>query len=465
MQLFGKKEIQMPHVFSIIIVLIVLCGCLTYIIPSGIYDRIESGGITKIDVDSFHFIDQTPVSPFEWFVAIPEGFAAGASVIAVIFICVAGMSIYTSTGAFTNCINFFIKKSGKKGTGLLIFALMLYFFLNGGLTGAVDGPVALAPIIIGFALAAGYDALTGLSIVCVCAICGFSCGPTNPYTVVVAQEIAELPPFSGAALRTVCWLAIMAVTFQHIYAYASKVRKDPSKSLAPGITAADIGIVDNGKEELSRKDKIMVVMLLLTIIIAVVCCLVFQFSLPQVSAIYIISGIIGGIVYGYNNNQIATIFVDSAKNVFVGAMCIGLARAIQIILTNGNIIDTIVYYASNALNILPPSIAAVGMFVFQTIINFFINSGSGQAAVTMPIMVPLADTLNITRQTAVLAFQLGDGLSNLVFPTSGSLFAYLACSKVDYGTFLKFAIPLFLKISTVGIIFVLVASFTNYGPF
>lgn len=216
MQLFGKKEIQMPHVFSIIIVLIVLCGCLTYIIPSGIYDRIESGGITKIDVDSFHFIDQTPVSPFEWFVAIPEGFAAGASVIAVIFICVAGMSIYTSTGAFTNCINFFIKKSGKKGTGLLIFALMLYFFLNGGLTGAVDGPVALAPIIIGFALAAGYDALTGLSIVCVCAICGFSCGPTNPYTVVVAQEIAGLPPFSGAALRTVCWLAIMAVTFQHI---------------------------------------------------------------------------------------------------------------------------------------------------------------------------------------------------------------------------------------------------------
>lgn len=460
-----KKEISMPHVFSIITVLIVLCGILTYIVPAGIYDRVEIDGITKIDVSSFHFIEQTPVSPFDWFVAIPQGIQAGASVIAVIFICVAGMSIYTSTGAFTNCINFFIRKSGKKGTTLLILVLMLYFFLNGGLTGAVDGPVALAPIIIGFALAAGYDAITGLGIVGVCALCGFAVGPTNPYTVVVAQEIAGLPPFSGAMLKTACWLVIMVVTFHHILSYASKVHKDPSKSLVPGITAADIGIVESEKDSLDHKDKIMVVMLLATIIVAVVCCLVFQFSLPQVSAIYIISGILGGLVYGYNNNQIATIFVESAKNVFVGAMCIGLARAIQIILTNGNIIDTIVYYASNALNVFPPSIAAVGMFVFQTIINFFINSGSGQAAVTMPIMVPLADTLNVTRQTAVLAFQLGDGLSNLVFPTSGSLFAYLACSKVDYGTFLKFALPLFIKNCIVGVVFILIATFTGYGPF
>ncbi len=465
MSIFGKKEIRMPHVFSIIIILIVLCGILTYIVPAGVYERIETDGVTKIDVDSFHFVDQTPVSPFDWFVAIPQGIQAGASVIAVIFICVAGMSIYTSTGAFTNCINFFIKKSGKIGTYVLILALMLYFFLNGGLTGAVDGPVALAPIVIGFALAAGYDALTGLGIVCVCAICGFSCGPTNPYTVVVAQEIAGLPPFSGTVLRTACWLTIMAVTFHHILSYANKVRKDPSKSLAPNITAADIGIVNNDKESLDTKDKIMVVMLLLTIIVAVTCCLVFKFSLPQVSAIYIISGIIGGIVYGYDNNQIANIFVESAKNVFVGAMCIGLARGIQIILTNGNIIDTIVYYASNALSVLPAGITAVGMFVFQTVINFFVNSGSGQAAVTMPIMVPLADALDITRQTAVMAFQLGDGLSNLVFPTSGSLFAYLACSKVDYGTFLKFALPLFLKTCFVGAVFILIATFTGYGPF
>lgn len=462
-----KKKSNVPHVFTIILIIIIAAGIMTYVVPAGKYERVEVGGRKLIDPESFHYVEQAPVNPFNWIKAIPEGMAGSISIMAIIFASIGAVGMYTSTGAFQKAIARLLKKGGDKSPLVLMILFMTFFTIRGGFEGAIDSHLAFVPLTVGFALAAGYDALTGVAITMVPTFVAFAVGPTNPYTVLIAQEIAGLPPFSGLSMRIIVFVIIMALTYYHIIKYAIKVKKDPSLSLVSDIDNSDlvIDIEESTKEPMTSREKALIFMLFATIVVIIIGALKWKWYLNEMTTAFIISGILGGIVAGYDNHKIASVFVEKGASVYFGAMCVAIARAIQIILEKGNIIDTVIYGLSIPLRALPTTVSALFMYITQLLINFFIPSGSGQAMVTMPILAPLSDVIGITRQTAVMAFQFGDGITNLIFPTMGLIFAYIGLGKVSYDRYLKYIFPLVWKIIALGAVFVVIAVITKYGPF
>lgn len=263
-------------------------------------------------------------------------------------------------------------------------------------------------------LAVGYDVMTALGVVAVGALVGFAVGPTNPNTVVVAQQICELPIYSGMTFRTITWLVLGLAGLIYVVIYAEKVRKNPSASLSSYKPDTQELQNENMQKAATTRDKWVVFTLFVAVVAVVVLTVKFSLSMVQMAGLYIIIGIIGGLVAGYKPNEIAAMFTKYGKEMFTAALVLGMAKAVSLVLTQGNIIVTMVYGMSSILGGLPAGLSAVIMFLIQTIVNFFINSGSGQAAAMMPIMAPLSDLIGVSRQTAILAFQMGDGLSNMI---------------------------------------------------
>lgn len=465
-----KKEkiskFKIPHVYAILIGVIIITGFMTYIIPAGTYERIKVDGVTKIDPNSFQYIKQVPVSVFNWFKAIPEGFASTASIIATMLVGSACFGVYTESGVFQNFINNILKKDGNNKTKTLILIFMSFFAIRSGFTGILDGNLVFTPLMIGFALAAGYDTLTGVAIVMVPTFVSFSLAPVNPYTILIAHEIVGLPIYSGFEFRLIIWIIGFLISAHHILKYADAVKKDKNKSLVADIDVSDLETnSDNFNENLTLRQKALLFMLLATIVFMVIGAIAFNFKLNDMTAILIISGIIAGIIAGYDSNEIATKIIKTGKTFYMGSMCVVLARAVQIILTKGMIVDTIVHSVSIPLEKVGGFMSSICMFFVQLILNFFINSGSGKAVVTMPIMSPLADLVNVTQQTAVLAFQFGDGITNMIYPTSGLIFAFIAMGKISYEKYVKYIFPLVLKLIALAIVSLIIATLINYGPF
>ena len=465
-----KKKFKMPHVYTIFIFLIVLSGLLTYIVPAGVYDRTTfENGRTGVVPGTFHFVESTPVDIFGWFTAIGEGFVASADIIAGVFIFVAGIGMYMDSDVFNKAIFKLINVMGSKGEKGVMLILMIFYSCFGGLTGNITPELAFVPMSIGLALAFGYDTMTGVIMVLMPTFVGFATGPINPYTIGVAHQVAELEVFSGMLPRTVMWIVCSIITFWFVFRYAEKVKKDHSKSLSSfqleGGTAVDgEDLAKNyANVSLTVRDWILLAGFVATIAWLVLGAVVYDYSLNQYTAIFIMSGIFAGIVAGFDQEKICKTFIKYGSSLYFGAMCLALARAIYVIFTKGQICDTIVHYLSMPLEGLSSTLSAAGMLVFQTIMNFFVNSGSGQAMITMPIMTPLSDILGVTRQTAVSAFQFGDGLSNLVWPTSSSVFAYLAMANLRYDKYLKLAWKLFGILIVLAFIFVIGAQMRGYA--
>jgi len=465
----AKKDIRsrIPHTLALLLGIVILVGILTYVIPAGEYTRIESGGRTMVDPNSFHYVEQNPVTPFEWFRAVPEGIVRASNIIAVIFLAIGGMGVYTETGAFQSSIAQLLKKGGEKTSIGLMLAIMIFISVRSGFEGALESQLSFTPLTLSFALAAGYDVVTGVTMAMLPAIVSHAIAPTNPYIGLVAQEISGLPPFSGIGLRIVGWVLISALTYYHIISYALKVKKDRSLSLTYDLDIGDIeqefGILSD--EPLTGRQKVLMIMLLGTVVCIVLGAVKWKVGLLGIAAIFLISGILAGLVAGYDNRKIASIFVRRGSSMYFGALCVGVGRAIQIVLENGKIIDTIIHGLSGPLQGVSGVFSALAMYVIQLLINFFIPSGSGQAVATMPIMAPLADLVGVTRQTAVLAFQMGDGITNMIFPTVGHIWAFLAFGRIPYERYIKYVMPLFWKVAAVGAGLLIYAQLIQYGPF
>jgi uncharacterized ion transporter superfamily protein YfcC len=259
------------------------------------------------------------------------------------------------------------------------------------------------------------------------------------------------------------------VALWYVLRYAAKVKADHSKSISGFINPSSDGesfdIEEMKKESMSGRQKIQTAMLLLTIALQIVGPMQWKWGFGEIGALWLISGILAGLVVGFDNYKICNVMADASAGIFAGVLCIGFARSVSIVLANGQILDTIIYALSIPLKQIPASFSALGMMVIQSIINFFIPSGSGQAAVTMPIMAPLADVIGLTRQTAVLAFQLGDGLTNMVIPTMGALVVYIGVAKIEFSKYLKWVLPLYGMLMGIGAVFLLIATFIHLGPF
>lgn len=461
-----KKKFKMPHTYVILAMVILIVAVCTYIMPAGEYDRVDVDGRTVVDAASYHTVESNPVGFFELFKAIPQGYNDAASIIFFIFI-VAGMfNVIMETGAIERGIGrLALATRGKEK--VMIPIVMAIFALAGATFGINEEGIIFVPVGIALARAMGYDAIVGMSMVTLGASIGFSSGIMNAFTVGVAQGIAELPIFSGWGLRIAVWIVMLIITAIYVTRYAKKVKADPTLSHVAELENAekDQKLDLDNLQALSKRDYLILLEVVICFGILIYGVFKYGWYLTEIFALFVIMGLGAGILAGFGPSKIATEFVNGAKSIVFGALVVGIARTILVVMTDGMIIDSFLHALSGLIAHLPKSVAAVGMLFVQAITNFFIPSGSGQAAATMPLMTPLADVLGLTRQTAVLAFQFGDGFTNNIIPTSSVLMGSLSVARIPYEKWLKYIAPLMGIWIAVCAVFMVIATAINYGPF
>lgn len=458
-----KKKWKTPHTFVILVAIIIIAAIATYLIPAGEFTRFKDAatGKTLVEAGSYHRIASNPLNPLLIPSAIYTGIVKSASTITFMLIIGGAFEVITSTGALTALCKK-LSKTFSKHKYAVIPVFLTLFSIFGFTMGMSSEVMIFVPIGITLALFLGLDKVTGTAMIALGAAVGFTAGILNPFNVGVAQDIAELQLFSGMAYRIVILVILLAATSAYIIIYAKKVAANPEKSVIYGIQEDTEYTFEDVSDSISKSQ-----IAVLVIMAAGFGILIYGLSkkgwyFEEMSGLFIFMGIACGLVSGYGPSRIAKEFGNGAKGIVVGCLIIGIARTVEVILSDAKILDTIVYGIVNIVNVMPGSIKVVGMFICQSLINCVIVSGTGQAAVTMPLMVPVSDLVGISRQTAVLAFQLGDGFSNSVLPMSSSLMGYLAVSKIPYSKWLKFMMPLFLIWTALGCLFMLGALIIGY---
>ena len=462
-----KKKFVFPNTYVIIILMMIVAVLLTWIIPSGEFERVKDE-VSKQSIiipGTFKYIENNPISLFKIPVYIMKGLAKASDIVFLVIIVGGAFNIIIETGMFQSFAGRLTKVFSNKE--VLIIPAFSTIFALACTTMGVNTFIGFAPIAVIIARSIGYDAIVGVSMVALGGAIGFSTGTFNPFTTGVAQSIAGLPIFSGVGYRFICLVVFLIVTNIYIIWYAKKVKANPEASVVYEMEQ------ENKKVEVSEKqhDKIEGRhYLVLLIVIACFVLLVYgsqnwKWKLQENAAMFIWMGVLSGFAYGFGPSKIAEEFTKGAKKLVYGALMIGMANGISLILTDGKILDTTVQYLGGLLVTLPSYLQAAGMFLMQLLINGLITSGSGQAAATMPIMLPVADIIGITKQTTVLAFNFGDGLSNYILPTSSALMGFIAMVGISYSNWMKFMWKLFLIWIVVGAILVIVANSINYGPF
>jgi|LSQX01.3.fsa_nt_gb uncharacterized ion transporter superfamily protein YfcC len=460
-----SEGLKNPHAYVIVFSLILIATLLTWIIPAGEFDRVIDPHSERsvVDPESFRFVEKQPVSLFKMLQAIPAGIAASSGIIAFIFIISGSVHVIRSTGAIDAAILYLIHKVKLQDWLLLSFIVVL-FSMMGAVFGFAEETIPFIPLGVALALGLGYDRVVGFHIVRTAAWIGFAGAFLNPFTIGVAQSMAELPLFSGIGLRIISYIIFLLIGLWFILRYANRVKEDPSKSIVHEYVGekdpADFVLKD--VQELSGRHKLVLLLFAVNIGLLVFGVLKYEWYTRELSALFLGFAIIIGIVGGMSPNQLAREFSKGMAGVTFGALVVGFARAIVLILQDGMVLDTIVLGMAQPVIGMGSSIALVGMFLIQSLINFFIGSGSGQAAATMPIMIPLSDIIGVTRQSAVLAFQFGDGITNMLWP---SMIYYLAFADIPYNKWFGHIAKLVIILTLAGCVLVAISGMINYGPF
>ena len=460
-----KKGITLPHIYILLFSIIVVCTILTWVLPAGEFDRVvnEATGRTVAVAGTFHTVEQSPVGIFQMFQAIYNGMCDAGSVTFFVFISYASINIIISSGAFNGLVAGLLKVFKGKARVAIIPIFMFIVGIASSTIGLFEEWFPFVPVFAGIAVAMGFDAIVGMAIVAFGAAMGYSGAMMNPFTVGVAQGIAEVAPMSGMGYRFFCHMALLVVGSALTIRYALKIQADPSKSLVYGETEhITMSEDDVQNSPFGIREKLVLLILLAGIIAVVYGCKVYGWYFAELSAVFVIMGILSAIVMGWGPNKIGELYSKGFTDIAMACMMIGLARGILMVLQAGNIIDTVVYYFSLPLAAFPSWFCGVAMLAMQTLLNFLIPSGSGQAATSMPIMAPLSDLLGVSRDTAVLAFQFGDGLSNVLWPTSfPAVMAGLAGIKVE--KWWKFAIPVGVALFLTQAVLMILAVVTGFG--
>jgi uncharacterized ion transporter superfamily protein YfcC len=439
-----KMKLKLPDSYVLIFYIIIIIGIASYFIPSGTFERQidPSTGISYVLPGSYETVEKNHVSLFDFFKAIPDGMMKVSDVIIFVLLTGGSFGIINATGTINTSIAKIVRIYGKKEKQIIPL-IMVIFSLAGAIFGTAEEALPLYPIFIALSLALGFDKLTGVALVLLGTGSGFVAGFLNPFTVGIAQNISDLPLFSGMGLRLLAYFVFVSTAIIYVYSHASKIKTVQNKSL---------NVYGNENNEYFNFDKLpnlsskhirVIIVLIISFVVLLFGVVKLNYYILEISTIFLIMGILSGIVGGLKAGRIATEFIKGASSLVYGALIIGLARGVMSIMEYSNIVDTIIYNLALAIHNFSPVISSIIMFAAQSIINLFITSGSGQASVTMPIMKNVADISNISRQTAVLAFQFGDGFSNVISPTSGYFMAALALAGIKWKEWAKFMIPLF----------------------
>ncbi|WP_294149187.1 YfcC family protein [uncultured Clostridium sp.] len=443
-----KKKFQLPHIYLLLLIIIFACAIATWILPAGEFEHtINDAGIEVVVPGTFHIVESTPVGPFAALKSLYGGMLNGAGVIFFVFISYASIGLIIQTGAFNGLVAFLLRVLKGNMRAIIIPIFITVIGAASSTIGIFEETLPFIPIFVGIAIAMGYDALVGTAIVALGAGLGYSGAFMNPFTVGMAQSIAGLPQMSGTGYRIFCHAMMIAVASIYVVRYALKIQKDPTQSLVYGddFSHMTMDTSDLENHPFGIREKLVLFTLVAGIAVIVWGSKTQGWYFEELNVIFLLMGVISAIIMGWKPNDIADKIAHGFTDIAMACLMIGLARSILVVLQSGHIIDTVVYGASIPLSYLPSWLSSIAMLLVQTVLNFLIPSGSGQAVTSMPIMAPLSDLIGVSRQTAVLAFQFGDGISNILWPTG---FAPILCGiaglKLD--KWWKWFVPLFLLI-------------------
>ncbi|MCR4439472.1 MAG: TIGR00366 family protein [bacterium] len=462
------SQLKLPHTLVLISGIMLVVAALTWVIPGGRYQRhLDANGREIVEEGTFAFVARKPQGLFAALKAPLVGIRQTADIIGFILIIGGVFAIIQKTQVIDAAIARVATRLRHRGM-IVIPTGMLLFSVFGALFGMSEEVIPFIPIFIPLAMALGYDSIVGVCIPFLGAGLGFAGAMLNPFTIGIAQGISGLPLFSGMGYRLIVWIVSTALGTGLVMLYAAKVKKRPETSPVYAIdqTRARVaGDSDAVAPRPSGRHRLVVALFILALLVMIVGVMKFQWFIPEIAAVFLGLGIATGLAARLSVNSIAESFVAGARDLVGAALVVGFARAILVLATDGQIVDTIMYALSSAISRLHPVLAAQLMYVAQTVLNFFVPSGSGKAALTMPIMAPLADLIGITRQTAVLAYQLGDGYTNMIIPTSGVTMAVLGMAKIPWEQWARWLLPIEVALFVLGLLLVIPPVLLGWGPF
>jgi len=506
---------KVPHTYVIIFFILIIAAVTTWIVPGGEYDRqvvtVEGAQRSIIVEGSFHQVKNNPQT-WQIFAALFKGFEKQSGIIVFILMIGGAFWIMNKSRAidvgifaflnFTKKLehNKFLKFVGVNN--IILTLIMLVFSIFGAIFGMSEETIAFIIILVPLAISMGYDSITGVAIVFVAAGLGFAGAVLNPFTIGIAQGLSDLPLFSGFEYRIVCWLIINIVGISYILRYASKVKRNPKKSVVyeddnywRKRTDVDVEEVKyfvpksawlsfilvagslivfsiyNVESTIKIGEKLsytfpaipiatglfivfsllgmrksvhfyILTLLMFTIVFLIIGVMGYGWYVMEIATLFFAMGLAAGIAFGFSANDIVKHFLDGVKDILSAALIVGLAGGIIIILQDGKVIDSILYNLADSMREMGKLASVTMMYLIQNVINIIIPSGSAKAALTMPIMAPFSDVIGVSRQATVMAYQFGDGFTNLITPTSGVLIGVLGVAKIPYEKWFKWVWPL-----------------------
>ena len=474
-------KFKIPHAFIFMSGIILICAILTYIIPSGAFQRskklidgyeqtvIVPGTYRKIpkhfSLSGFITGDEkegkaSPISLLGLFTSIPRGLSQSASLIFFIFTIGAVFTLIHETGTITAII-YKLMDRFKYSSMLLPTIIFTSISLGSTLMGMYAEFIPLIPVFLFISKSFGYDRLFGIGMFILAFSIGWACGVTNPFNVQIAQKIAEVPIGSGIVFRILFFICCYGIGLSYLLRYGQKVKKDPSSSLMKN-DAFQIDDFDDRSNRLEIKHILILFVAIAALGIILYGVQTMGWYLNEMSGGFLAVGVLSALISGMKGEKVMSAMIKGLETMIVPALIVGVARGINVVLVDGQIIDTILNHAAGILREQPILLASEGMFVFQSTLNFLIPSASGQALVTMPLMTPLADLLGLSRQLTVFIFIIGDGISNLVIPSNGVLLALLGIAGVPYDKWFRFVLPVFFQLILVGALFIGIALYIGY---
>jgi uncharacterized ion transporter superfamily protein YfcC len=452
----------MPNTLVLMSAMMVLALLLTWVLPAGRFETVtnDSGG-TLVVPGTFHRVPDPPrLWPWALLLALPRAMAAAQDVIFFVFLISGVIAILQKTGAIDAMIGRVLHRFRDRW-GLLIFAGMFVFSVFSASIGMAVEYLAFVGVLIALGSALGLDRITAVGIVVVGYGIGYGCTLFNPFTVLIAQRIAELPASSGMWYRAIIAGPFFLIGFHHVYSYARRTAADPASSLLADVPSAQ-SPHPQGYPEINHRHRLVLLAAGLTLAALIVGIIWRGWYLTELGALFLALGLVAAFIARMSPDETAQAFIDGATQMTGTALLIGFARSIALILEDGMVLHTIVQGLAMPLSLVPSALSAVGMLLIQSLLNFFIPSGSGQAFATMPIMAPIGDLVGIERQVTVLAYQFGDGFTNMIIPTNAVLMGILGLAGIPYAHWFRFILPLIVKLTVASAVALVVAVWIGY---
>ncbi|MFP5354043.1 MAG: YfcC family protein [Gemmatimonadota bacterium] len=439
------SRLRLPHPVVLLLAGIIIAAVLTWILPAGEYERRDdpATGRRLVVAGTYQRVEAAPVGPLGALVAVPRGLVEGAEVIISVLLVGGAFALLEQLGALARGAQAIVRIFRGRGVWA-IPAVSLIFATFGAMENMQEEIIALVPVLLVLGRGLGVDALTMIAASCGAAAVGAAFGPANPFQSGIALKLAQLPLMSGAALRLTMLAVGLAAWIAWTMRHAMRHRTAPE---APEAPQGDVL-----REAFSRRDAIMISLTMIALGTYVFGVLRFDFGFNELSALFFLAALVIGVVGGLGLSQGMAAYLKGMESMVGASVLIGVARGISVVLSDGRVIDTIVNGLASPLAGKPPAIAALLMIPIHGIIHVAVPSVSGQAALTMPILVPLSDLLGLSRQATVVAYQTGAGLTELLIPTNGALMAILLAAGIPYPTWLAFASRGFMLLLAVGIL-------------